>query len=65
MTTTKFVAQKGTPEMLAAKQDCNGGLFTTGAHLPSWYTAYKHIYPCYLPTYPPTRPPTRLTLIAT
>lgn len=55
MTTTKFLAQKGTPEMQQSKTAVK--FFPTGAHLPNWYTAYKHIYPCYLPTYPLTCPP--------
>lgn len=68
MTTTKFLAKKGTPKMGVAKQDCNGGLYTSGAHLPSWCHAVSQFINTstwYPPTYPLTCPPTRLTLLAT
>ena len=55
MTTTKFLAKKGTPKMVVAKQDCNGGLYTSGAHLPSWCHAVRQFINTstwYLPTYP-------------
>ena len=68
MTTMKILCKKGTPKIVVAKQDGNGGLYTSGAHLPSWCHTMRQFIntsTCYLSIHPLTCPPTGVTHLAT